>query len=66
MARQYHSIITREDGKWSPQFGDFDKEVVKQEMEDSYRENFKAKDRKIITTGSSQKDINDAIAKLNA
>lgn len=65
MARKYHTLITRTDGRWSPQFGDWDLDVVVEEMLDSYANDFKAGDRKIIATSGKQADINAVIAKLN-
>lgn len=67
MARKYYSLIQRIDGRWYPQFGDYDREVVAQERQDM-RDGFeapRAKDLKIICTGPKQADIEAAVAKLN-
>lgn len=66
MAR-YHSLLARDSKaeNWSIQFGDFDKECVIQEAEDQ-KDSGTFKYFKIITTGVSQKDIDAAVAKLNA
>lgn len=67
MARKYHILVTRDDATspWYPQFGDYDKDVVKQEVIDCYR-SFKASNRRIITTENArQSTINEAIALLN-
>jgi len=70
MARKYHTIITQEDdGVWSPQFGDYDLEVVRQErldMLDSVSMDYKAKRVKILTTpDAKQKTINDYVKRYN-
>lgn len=33
MLKDYHTVEVYEDGKWSEQFGDFDLEVAKEELE---------------------------------
>lgn len=65
--KTYYSLLQREDGKWSPQFGDYDRETVESERDD-YRDHFvKAKDLKIVTTqGHSWAAIQAVCAKLNA
>lgn len=68
MARRYHTLAVREDGRWAPQFGDYDRETVEAERDD-YRhgsQGIKARDLRIVTTGPTQADIDAAIAKLNA
>jgi hypothetical protein len=69
MARKYFTLVERnEDGKWYPQFGDWKREVVAQEIIDR-RAGFeapRAKDLKIIASGPRQVEINAAIAKFNA
>jgi hypothetical protein len=67
MARKYHSLLERIDGRWSIQFGDFDREVVRQELEDVHEgvPFVKKKDLKIITTAENQAAIAAAVAKLN-
>lgn len=59
---KYHTLLTMENGRWYIQFGDYDKDVVKQEKEDDYS-GFKTK---IITTGDSQEAIDKKVAELNA
>jgi hypothetical protein len=70
MARKYHTLLIREKGKWSPQFGDYSLAVVKQEERDCYTRNaystrYFARDRMIITTDSDAASINAAILALN-
>lgn len=65
MARDYFTLVVREDGRWGQQFGDYDREVVAQEIEDSYGDVRKA-DRKIIRTKPGQADVNAKVAALNS
>jgi hypothetical protein len=70
MARPYFTLLIRDAAVWAPQFGDYDREVVEQEEQDTYASrystNYAAKaDRKIIKTAAGQKHINAAIAALN-
>lgn len=69
MAKKYYTGLTRDDGVWSPQFGDYDRQVVEDEMEDSFiacHAPYAKRDLKIIVTGDAQADIDAAVAKLNA
>ena len=59
--RIYHTLLVSEAGVWSPAFGDYDLDVVKQEAKDSYDEDTTT----VIATGPDQEDINLAIADLN-
>jgi hypothetical protein len=66
--RKYYTLAIREDGVWTPQFGDYNRSVVEEER--SYvvghpSGEVKKKDTKVICSGSSQASINAAIAKLN-
>jgi hypothetical protein len=64
--KKYYTLVTNEDGAgWAPQFGDYDREVVEAEVEDSY-DDIPRRYVKIIRTGDSQAEIDAAIAKLNA
>ena len=54
--RPYYTLATRTDGVWSPQFGDYDREVVVAERSDTYvsrfrgdTERWKIADIRIIT-----------------
>lgn len=66
MARKYHTLAVREDGRWAPQFGDYDRETVDSEREEYRDKGHKARDLRIITTGDTQAAINAGIANLNA
>jgi|TARA_B110000977_G_scaffold159447_1_gene203358 hypothetical protein len=46
--RLYYTLFTREDDQtWYPQFGDFDRETVKEEVAE-YRPEYSAKNIKIV------------------
>jgi hypothetical protein len=62
--RKYYTLIVRENGRWSPEFGDYRKAVVRDELEDQ-RTHHKRKDLMVITTEDVQASINAAIAELN-
>lgn len=59
--KKYFTIAFFEDGRWNADFGDYDKEVVKQEIEDSYSD-YKTK---IITTTKGHTELMAKINKLN-
>jgi hypothetical protein len=65
MSTPYFTLAVRDSGTWSPQFGDYDRDVVAQESTDAYS-NYKRADRKIIRTGDSHVEIDRAIAELNS
>lgn len=65
MIKPYWTLFIREDGRWSPQFGDYSKAVVVQEMRDSWDE-YQRRDRRIVCTDDTQEAINAAEAELNA
>lgn len=66
MAR-YYTMVARDNKaqKWSPQFGDFDRETVEQEVRDQ-KDSETFKFFKIVSSTPHQKDIDAAVAKLNA
>ena len=65
MARKYFTLAVRTDGKWSAQFGDYDRATVQDELTDYRDHDMKAKDLRIVISGDRQSDIDAAIAKLN-
>lgn len=65
-AKMYYTLITRDpdDRRWYPQFGDYSRKVVVEE-EESYKPNFRKKDRRIIKTEDAQASIDVAIKRIN-
>jgi hypothetical protein len=63
--RPYFTLAIREDGRWSPQFGDYERAVVTQEARDAYAHHH-PRDRKIIATLPDCDSIDAGIAALNA
>ncbi len=61
----YHTICTRDGYRWSPNFGDYDRDTVQDELEDSYSDYHPACIR-IISTPCDQAAIDAAVARLNA
>jgi hypothetical protein len=64
MSRRYWTLCTRDEGTWSPQFGDYTRSVVEGEADD-YRREYRRKDLRIICTGDRQCEIVAAVAALN-
>jgi hypothetical protein len=60
--RKYYTLATLDDGVWSPQFGDYDRDAVLEERCNEYE----GQRVKIISTGDAQADIDTGIAALNA
>jgi hypothetical protein len=70
MARRYYSVIEKlpEDGStWSPQFGDYDREVAEQEMRDMRDSGSFVKGTKlrVIATAGTQQAIMDKCLELD-
>lgn len=63
--RNYHTLFIREDGRWCPQFGDYERSVVAQEQRDEYP-GLKKSEWKIVTHEDSLAGHNAAVAELNA
>lgn len=59
--KKYYTLLSLVEGKWFIQFGDYSKDVVNEEKEDSYP-NCKCK---IITTSDSQEAIQAKVNELN-
>lgn len=64
--RAYYTLAVREDGRWTPQFGDYDRELVEFERQDYRDHGHKARDLKIVTSIAGRRFVEAAIAKLNA
>ena len=59
--KKYYTVAFFDNGQWHVDFGDYDKEVVKQEIEDSYSD-YKTK---IITTTKGHNELMEKLAQLN-
>lgn len=64
-ARKYHTLLVREDGAWTREFGDYERGTVEYELEDYRDKGVRRSDLKIITTDDNDSAINAAVAKLN-
>lgn len=65
MGKLYYTLIERVNGKWSPQFGDYSKAVVKAEAKEYIEQGTESEDLAIIHSGDSQEEINSAVAQMN-
>lgn len=68
MARKYYTLAVwpkSEGNQWSPQFGDYDRECVAQELIDTKSDWPRGSQFKIICTTDAQQAINTAIDGLN-
>jgi hypothetical protein len=68
MPRSYFTlaVLPKADGaQWSPQFGDYERDVVAQELEDTKEDWPKGSKFKIVKSGDTQAAINAAIDSLN-
>ena len=64
--RKYYTLAVRENGgQWGPQFGDYHREVVAQELRDTRQDWPRGTEFTILSTGPRARDINEAIAALN-
>ena len=71
-SRNYYTLVVRhwsnlmDSYQWYVEFGDFDKEVVSEEMEYSFLDQgFKKKDLRVICTAESQEQIDRELRNLN-
>lgn len=62
MARYFSLLTMTEAGLWAPQFGDYDRDVVADEREDSYADEKSI----IISTKDDQASIDKKVAEMNA
>lgn len=66
MPKPYYTLAVLIDGRWSPEFGDYDRDVVDDEMRDTYLDGgWKRNQCRIVRTADDQAAITAAIAKLN-
>jgi hypothetical protein len=62
----YYTLLIREDGRWSAQFGDFNQWVVREEKKDwKFACGTLNKDMRIITTTENQEEINKVVNQFN-
>jgi hypothetical protein len=67
MTRRYYTLAVRLGGMWSPQFGDYTRATVSAERDyvlQSTAFPVKRKDTKIVASGDSQDEIEEAVAAL--
>ena len=62
--RPYFTLAIREEGRWSPQFGAYERAIVAQESRDAYA-HVRKLDRKIVKSDPDCDAIDAAIAALN-
>lgn len=68
MTKRYHTLLVKEpNGKWWPQFGDYDRSDVEIEMCDERESGRWPKGTrfKVIRTGDKQADIDAAVLRHN-
>lgn len=65
MGRRYYTLVQFENGKWSPQFGDYVKKAVKDEYDDYRSQGVVAGDMMIICTKEDQASIDAEIQWMN-
>jgi hypothetical protein len=68
--RRYYTLAIRAEGRWTPQFGAYQRATVEQEARDAYTHDpdgrrIKASDRKIVASEPDNDAINRAIDALN-
>jgi hypothetical protein len=68
MSRKYYTLAVKSvDNIWGPDFGDYNRKVVAQEMADRRESgDYDSDEMQVISSGDSQAEINAAIAELNA
>ena len=65
MSKRYYTLAQRIEGKWFPQFGDYDRASVVAEMDDYRDHGIKRSALKIVSSLNGQRAIDDAFAVLN-
>lgn len=66
--RKYYTLIARDGSPgcpWSPQFGDYDRKTVADELADYREQGFKRSELRIIETSARQAEIDAAVSALN-
>ena len=62
MSKRYHTLIAKRDNVWTIEFGDYQRDVVKQEQEDTKERGVQMR---IITSGDTQAEIIAAVDRQN-
>jgi hypothetical protein len=62
--KTYFTLAVREDGRWAPQFGDYSRSVVAEELDDYLSRDVRRGDLKVVRSGDTQASIDAAIAEL--
>lgn len=62
---RYFTLAIREEGVWAPQFGDYQRSTVKDEMGEYSDHDVKSCDMKIVVSEDDQASIDAAIRELN-
>lgn len=64
--KYYFTLVVRTPGQlWTLEFGDYDRNVVTQEVDDTRANWPKGTKMKVIRTGGKQSDISAAVDRLN-
>jgi len=64
---KYHTLLERRAGRWTPQFGDYDRETVADELESFAAGYDPADEYRIVTTKSEDPaELRGELDKLNA
>jgi len=61
---KYYTLLVKHDGVWSIHFGDYDKQVVKEEQADVLDSNDKARTQ-IVMTDDTQASIETYVIEMN-
>lgn len=64
-SRPYFWLVTRDNGVWSPQFGDYSYAVVLQERKDTYQQDYALRNIQILRGADNPEWINNWIALNN-
>lgn len=66
--RVYYTLLSRgpDDTRWAIEFGDYDRNAVRDERDDMKDGHYCDHAFKIITTGETQAEIDAEVARLNA
>jgi hypothetical protein len=65
--KRYYTLCLRDDGdmRWRPEFGDYDYNIVRAELQSYMEHAYLKKNAQIITSGDTQAEIDAAVRELN-